>query len=124
MGLFPQMGMGSQLQPRDGWLSGKICFTWVYAGVFPGLFMPSSGLSNSFFPAHSSSSSQASVPLTRDSEEALKKAKKSQTGGLAFEYAHKAAALGLLYVANKGLYRVCASASIKFPSPLIGAPYL
>ncbi|EIE23379.1 hypothetical protein COCSUDRAFT_15440, partial [Coccomyxa subellipsoidea C-169] len=37
-----------------------------------------------------------------------------------FEYAHKAASLGLLYLANKGLYRACASASIKFPSPLIG----
>ena len=63
-----------------------------------------------------------SVLLTRDLEEAPKKARKTPTAGLAFQYAHKAAALGILYLANKGLYRACASASIKFPSPLIGAP--
>jgi hypothetical protein len=58
----------------------------------------------------------------RDLEEAPKKARKTPTAGLAFQYAHKAVALGILYLANKGLYRACASASIKFPSPLIGAP--
>ena len=56
----------------------------------------------------------------KDPAGALKGAKTSKTGGLAFEYAHKAVALGTLYAINKGLYRVCAAASIKFPSPLIG----
>lgn len=60
------------------------------------------------------------MTLSECNRDTLKKAKKNKTAGLAFEYAHKAVALGVLYAANKALSRACASASIKFPSPLIG----
>ena len=40
---------------------------------------------------------------------------------MAFDYGHKALSLGILYYANRALASACAAASIKFPSPLIGA---
>lgn len=66
------------------------------------------------------SSRESAAAFSKESVSASKGAKTSRTGGLAFEYVHKAVALGTLYAINKGLYRVCAAASIKFPSPLIG----
>lgn len=43
-----------------------------------------------------------------------------QQHSVLYNYGHKALALGVLYVMNKGLAMACAQAGIAFPSPLIG----
>ena len=40
-----------------------------------------------------------------------------------YDYGHKALALGVLYIMNKGLATACKRAGVAFPSPLIGETY-